>query len=74
MQCQEFAEDRPDLTGKDEGDGTNRAIVDLLVEQVECSDILVCNKLDLVTDEQFGHLGSILRSLNNSAEIMGTKW
>eukprot|EP01052_Picozoa_sp_SAG31_P020523 SAG31_NODE_1547_length_7925_cov_3.563251_6_plen_61_part_00 len=32
--------------------GGERQIVDLLVEQIECADILVLNKMDMVDENQ----------------------
>jgi G3E family GTPase len=46
----------------------NRTVTDLLVEQVEFADLLVLNKADKVTEEEFEELSAILRALNPGAE------
>ena len=55
------------------GEGDERTVVDLLVEQVEFADVLVLNKTDLVTPEQRGELESILRQLNPGARLVCTQ-
>lgn len=47
-----------------------RTIADLLVEQVEFANVLVLNKLDLVTVEEAGQLEAILRRLNPTATLL----
>jgi G3E family GTPase len=47
-----------------------RAIVDLLVEQVEFADVILINKVDLVSEDQLGQLEAILRRLNPAANIV----
>ena len=49
-----------------------RAVVDLLVEQVEFADVLVVNKTDLLTESETAQLEGILRHLNPGAEIIRT--
>ena len=49
-----------------------RAVVDLLVEQVEFADVLVVNKTDLLTESETAQLEGILRHLNPGAEITRT--
>uniref|UniRef100_A0A0G4HWW6 CobW/HypB/UreG nucleotide-binding domain-containing protein n=1 Tax=Chromera velia CCMP2878 TaxID=1169474 RepID=A0A0G4HWW6_9ALVE len=46
-----------------------RPIVDLLVEQIECADIIVVNKRDLMRPEQVKTLSEILRTLNPHAKV-----
>jgi G3E family GTPase len=48
----------------------NRTIVDLLVDQVEFADVIILNKVDLVTEAELGKLEDILRHLNPSAKIL----
>lgn len=47
-----------------------RAVVDLLVEQVEFADVIVLNKTDLVTAREASELESTLRQLNAKANIV----
>ena len=46
-----------------------RSVVDLLVEQVECADVLLLNKKDLVTEKQMDRLAEIMRALNPTAIV-----
>ncbi|CAM9297425.1 unnamed protein product [Choristocarpus tenellus] len=70
---------RPDLgMGEDDptfqqalaGGSAQRAVVDLLVEQVECADMLVLNKMDTLEDGKEGLLMDILRALNPHASMV----
>mgnify|MGYP005854260367 FL=1 len=51
----------------------DRSISDLLVDQIEFSNILVINKADLVTPARLNELKSILTHLNPSARILVTQ-
>ncbi len=46
-----------------------RPLHELLMDQIECADILLLNKVDLLEEEAFEHLQNDLRKLNYSAEI-----
>jgi G3E family GTPase len=52
------------------GDEDERDIVNLLVDQVEFADVLLINKMDLVSPEQIEDLTAVLRSLNARAKIL----
>jgi G3E family GTPase len=52
------------------GDGDTRAIAELLVEQVEFADVIVVNKIDLVTSEERTFLTNVLTKLNPTAELV----
>ncbi len=47
-----------------------RTIADLFIDQVEFADVLVINKVDLVTENQRRELRAILRRLNAKARIV----
>eukprot|EP00903_Cladosiphon_okamuranus_P018046 g16607.t1 len=54
-----------------EGGGAQRAVVDLLVEQVECADVLVLNKMDTLDESNQELLTGILLALNPHAKVIG---
>jgi G3E family GTPase len=47
-----------------------RAIVDLLVQQIEFADVIILNKTDLATEAQRQAATALLRGLNAKAEII----
>lgn len=49
-----------------------RTISHLLVEQVEFANIIVINKSDLISEQEFSKLFSVIRSLNTDARIITT--
>ncbi len=51
-------------------DQDERNLVDLLTDQVEFADVIIINKIDLVSSEQVHALEAILRKLNSSATIL----
>jgi len=59
--------DRPALGSED---SDPRAIPDLLVDQVECANLLVLNKMDLIAADDAARLEEILRRLNPKARIV----
>lgn len=56
--------------GESLGEDDLRAVVELLVEQVEFADVIVVNKIDLVAPERREFLIGALKRLNPSAEIV----
>lgn len=50
-----------------------RPLFELILEQVECADVLVVNKCDLVSDAAVTQLEELLRGLNTRAEIVRTE-
>ncbi|MCS4486086.1 GTP-binding protein [Staphylococcus americanisciuri] len=51
-------------------DEDERTIADLLIEQIEFCDVLVLNKVDLVTEDEMNRLEAMLRKLQPSAKII----
>ena len=64
----DFLKDRGESLGEDD----ERTLVDLLVEQIEFANIIILNKIDLVSKEELGTVKSIVRSLNAKARIIET--
>ncbi|MBF8776296.1 zinc metallochaperone GTPase ZigA [Pseudomonas fulva] len=55
--------------GESLGEEDVRTVVDLLIEQIEFCDVIVLNKIDLVSDDEQRQLTAILTSLNPRAKI-----
>lgn len=53
-------------------EGDNRTIVNLLTDQIEFANVIIINKIDLVTDEQLKELRAIIKKLNPEARIILT--
>ncbi len=49
-----------------------RPLFELLVEQVECADVILLNKSDLLSVEELGRLEAMIRTLNQHAEMIRT--
>lgn len=58
--------------GESLGDEDERTLVDLLVEQIEFANIIILNKVDLVTKDELVTVRAIIRGLNARAEIIET--
>jgi G3E family GTPase len=56
--------------GESLGEEDQRSVVDLLIEQVEFCDVMVINKIDLVTEAQREELKAILHGLNPRARLI----
>ena len=57
-------------TGEHLGEDDERSVADLLVEQVEFSDVILISKTDLVTEAEVRDLTGVIRSLNTEADII----
>lgn len=58
--------------GESLGEEDERTVTDLLVDQVEFADVIVLNKLDLVSNEDALEVEAVLRALNPGAKIYRT--
>lgn len=65
---QDLLSDRGLAAGPEDG----RALVNLLVEQVEFADVILLNKCDLVSADDLAFVTQILKALNPGAEIVQT--
>ncbi|ESZ08522.1 hypothetical protein X737_33755 [Mesorhizobium sp. L48C026A00] len=63
---QDFLRDR----GETAGEGDDRALVDLLVEQIEFADVVVMNKVSDAEPHDLDLARKIVRSLNPDAELI----
>ncbi len=64
----EFLSDR----GETAGEGDARAVIDLLVDQIEFADIIVINKTDAVDAGRLDTVRRVVASLNPDADIVET--
>ncbi len=56
--------------GETAGDGDNRTIVDLLVEQIEFADVVILNKVGSATSDQLDAARKIIVGLNPDARLI----
>ena len=68
MEAVELKERQMELGPEDE-----RTITDLLISQIEFADVLIINKIDLISNEEKSHLTGILKKLNPNAKIIESK-
>ena len=62
----DFLKDGDENLGEEDG----RTLVDLLVDQIEFANVVILNKIDLVSAEERQTVRAIIRSLNARAEII----
>ncbi|RVU48559.1 GTP-binding protein [Lujinxingia sediminis] len=62
------ASERLDERGASLGEGDERTVTDLLIEQVEFADVIVLNKTDLLSEEALGEVDAVIASLNPGAQ------
>jgi G3E family GTPase len=68
------AADALETRGESLGESDNRTVTDLLIEQVEFADVIVLNKLDLISSEAAEEVKAVVAALNPGAKIvMATK-
>ncbi len=60
--------------GESAGEGDDRKLVDLLIEQIEFCDVIILNKADLVSDDEIGMLKGIIKKFNPRAKIITSKF
>ena len=64
----DFLKDQGESLGEDD----ERTLVDLLVEQIEFANVIIINKIDLISAEELGTVRSIIRGLNARAKLIET--
>ena len=58
--------------GEVAGEADERTLVDLLVEQIEFANVILLNKVDLVSDKELKIIRAVIRGLNAKAKIVET--
>jgi G3E family GTPase len=66
---QDFLKDRGESLGEDD----TRPLVNLLVEQIEFSNVIILNKIDLVDADTKGTIYKLIKALNPVAQIIETQ-
>lgn len=59
--------------GRETAAGGARPVFELMLEQVECADVLVLNQCDRATAEEVERVEAIVRGLNARAEVVRTE-
>ncbi len=58
--------------GESLGEEDERTLVDLLVEQIEFANVIILNKIDLVSKDELETVKAIIRALNTKARVIET--
>ena len=58
--------------GEVAGEADERTLVDLLVEQIEFANVILLNKVDLVSEKELKIIHAVIRGLNIKAKIIET--
>ncbi len=58
--------------GESMGEDDLRTVTDLLIDQIEFANVIILNKLDLVTEDQGLEVKAIIKALNPGAKILMT--
>lgn len=64
---------RPRAEGRETVTGAERPLIELMIEQAECADVLVLNQCDRVSAEVQAEVTAVLRGLNARAELLRTE-
>ena len=59
--------------GESLGEDDDRTLVDLLVEQIEFANVILLNKIDLISDAERHTVKAIIRGLNAKATLIETE-
>jgi G3E family GTPase len=51
-----------------------RTLVDLIIDQVEFANVIILNKVDLVTEDDLGQIRGIIKTLSPDAKVIETKF
>ncbi|URM39751.1 GTP-binding protein [Acinetobacter sp. AS23] len=62
--------DKVETAHQDEQLSTTRPLSDLLIEQVEYANVILVSRVDVIGQEQYSQLQSLLNELNPAAEIL----
>ena len=62
----DFLKDKGEIAGE----GDERTLVDLLVEQIEFANVIILNKIDLISKEQLKTVKAIIHGLNAKAKVI----
>ena len=66
--CTDFLKDKGEVAGE----ADERTLVDLLVEQIEFANVILLNKVDLVSEKELKIIRAVIRGLNAKAKIIET--
>ena len=64
----DFLKDKGEIAGE----ADERTLVDLLVEQIEFANVILLNKVDLVSEKELKIIRAVIRGLNAKAKIIET--
>ena len=56
--------------GETAGEGDERSLASLLTEQIEFADVVLVNKIDMVSNAQRDEVAGVIKALNPSAEVL----